>query len=72
MDQGPVMGQSLHNVNLVGLDTGYCSLTGVFGVVALLKHPFQGHFLLDIRQHDLFKYLDVFPWYVMSGPGTTV
>ena len=48
-------------------------LPGVFGVLVLLKHPFQGHFLFSIRQHDLFKYSDVLKlihdlWYVISGP----
>ena len=42
----------LHNVNL-GLEPRCSLLTYVFGVAVLLKHPFQGHFLFSIRQHDL-------------------
>ncbi len=71
------LGWPLHNVNLVGLEPRYCSLTGVFGVIVLLKHPFQGHFLFSIRQHDLFKYLNVLklihdPWNAINRPNTVV
>ena len=49
----------------------------MFGAVVLLKHPFQGHFLFSIRQHDLFKYFDVSklihdPWYAINRPDTIV
>ncbi len=53
------LGWPLHSINLVGLEPRWCSLTGVFGVIVLLKHPFQGHFLFSISQHDLFKYFKV-------------
>ncbi|KAK1804763.1 hypothetical protein P4O66_003538 [Electrophorus voltai] len=45
-------------------EKGSCPLAGVFGVVVLLKHPFQGHFFFSIRQHDLFQYFDIQtgPW----------
>jgi len=71
------LGWPLHNVNLVGLEPRCCSLTGVFGVVVLLRNTFQGHFLFGIRQHDLFKYFDVFklihdPWYAINRPDTIV
>ncbi len=63
----------LHNVNLVGLEPRCCSLTGVFGVVVLLEHPFPGHFLFGIRQNNLFKYLNVLklihdPWNAINTP----
>ncbi len=67
------LGWPLHNVNLVGLEPRCCSLTGVFGVVVLLKHPFPGHFLFGIRQHNLFKYFNVLklihdPWNAINRP----
>ncbi len=34
------LGWPLHNVNLIGLEPRCCSLTGVTGVVVLLKHLF--------------------------------
>lgn len=45
----------LHYLNSVCLKPWFCSLAGVFGVIVLLKHPFQGHFLFRIRQHDFFQ-----------------
>ncbi len=50
-------------------------LVHVFGVVVLLKHPFQGHFLFGIRQHNLFKYFNVLklihdPWNAINRPNT--
>ena len=46
---------------------------GVFGVIVSLKHPFPGHFLFSIRQHDLFKYFDVFTLiHVINRPDTRV
>ncbi len=62
-------------LNLVGLEPRCCSLTGVFGVVVLLKHPFQGHFLFGIRQHNLFNYFNILklihdPWNAINRPNT--
>lgn len=34
------------------LEPRCCSLTGVFGDIVLLKHPFQWHFFFGIMQHD--------------------
>ncbi len=67
------LGWPLHNINLVGLEPRCCSLTNVFGVVVLLKHPFQWHFLFGIRQHNLFKYFNVLklihdPWNAINRP----
>ena len=58
----------LHNINFVGLERIFGLFTSVFGVIVLLKHPFQVHVLFSIRQHDLFKYFDMCklihdPWY---------
>ena len=44
------------------LEPRCCSLTRVFGVVVLLRHPFQGHFHLSIRQHSPT------PWYEKHPP----
>ena len=59
------------------LEPRCCLLTCVFGVVVLLKHPFQGHFLIGIWQHNLFKYFEVFklihdPWSTINRPNTVV
>ncbi len=69
------LGWPLHNINLVGLEPRCCSLTGVFRVVVLLKHPFPGHFLFGIRQHNLFKYFNVLKlihdlWNAINRPNT--
>ena len=66
----------LHYLNPFCLELRCCSLTHVFGVVVLLKYPFQGHFLFGIWQH-LFKHFDVFklihdPWYMINRPNTVV
>ncbi len=68
------LGWPLHNVNRVGLEPRCCSLC-VFGIVVLLKHPFQGHFFFSIRQHKLFKYFNVLklihdPWNAINRPTT--
>lgn len=71
------LGWPLHNINFVGLEPRFCSFTSVFGLIVLLKHPFQGHVLFSIRQHDLFKYFDTCklihdPWYAINRPNTIV
>lgn len=53
-----------------------CLPTGVFWVDLLLKHEFQGHLLFGMRQHDLFRYSEIFrlihdPWCV-NWPDTIV
>lgn len=67
------LGWPLPNLNFVCLEPRCCSLTGVFRVGVLLKHPFHWHFLFSIRQHDLFKYSDrskliLYPWYAINRP----
>ena len=62
----------LYNVTLVGLEPRFCCL-----LVCFLEHPFPGHFLFSIKQHDLFKYPDVFKlihvhWYVINRSRTRV
>ena len=44
------------------------------GVLVLLKHPFQGHFLFGIRQHkllDQFEYIKIL-WYIQTDPWSLV
>ena len=69
------LGWPLHNINSVGLKPRFILFTSVFGVTVLLKHPFQGHVLFSIRQHDVFKYFDICklihdPWYAINRPNT--
>ena len=71
------LGWPLHNFNFAGLEPRCCLLIGVFGVIVLMKHPFQGHFIISIMQLDRFKYFDISklihdPWYAKNRPSTIV
>lgn len=71
------LGWPLPDLNFVCLEPRCCSLTGVFRVGVLLKHPFQWHCLFSIRQHDLFKYSDrsklfLYPWYAIIRPDSMI
>ena len=49
-----LLGRSLNDVDLVGLEPRRCCFLVCLRVAVLLKHPFQGHFLLIIRQQEYF------------------
>lgn len=65
-----------HSITLILLVWNH-EFTSVFGVIVLLKQPFQGHVLFSIGQHDLFKYFNICklihdPWYAINRPNTIV
>lgn len=61
----------------VGLELKCSMITGVFGVIIVVRNPCQRYFLFGMRQYDLFKYSDILKlihdlWYAINNPDIIV